>query len=208
VSELLALRESERPGPAPTRATGLFHTAFVYPTRGQLGSALLRVASERAAFSGASDHLVSEALYLDDPDALGIELYRDRPRETWPAPEPGERVRMDTLPLDLRALASEAEGDTSGVRIGHVHLKVADVEEAERFWTDEVGLELMAGWAGQAAFLAADGYHHHIGVNAWHSRGADPEPPEGPGLDAVVIGGTGRDEQLRTPDGLRVVLEP
>jgi catechol 2,3-dioxygenase len=208
VSDLLALRESERPGPAPTRATGLFHTAFVYPTRGQLGSALLRVASERAAFSGASDHLVSEALYLDDPDALGIELYRDRPRETWPAPQPGEKVRMDTLPLDLRALATEAEGDSSGVRIGHVHLKVADVEEAARFWIDEVGLELMAGWAGQAAFLAADGYHHHIGVNAWHSRGADPEPAEGPGLDAVVIGGTGRDEELRTPDGLRVVLEP
>ena len=186
----------------------MFHTAFVYPTRGQLGSALLRVASERAAFSGASDHLVSEALYLDDPDALGIELYRDRPRETWPAPEPGERVRMDTLPLDLRALAAEAEGGSSGVRIGHVHLKVADVEEAVRFWTDDIGLELMAGWAGQAAFLAADGYHHHIGVNAWHSRGADPEPLEGPGLDAVVIGGTGRAEELRTPDGLLVVLEP
>jgi catechol 2,3-dioxygenase len=180
----------------------------VYPSRGQLGAALLRVASERAPFSGASDHLVSEALYLDDPDALGIELYRDRPRETWPAPEPGEKVRMDTLPLDLQALAAEAEGDGSGVRIGHVHLKVADVEDAVRFWTQEVGLELMAGWAGQAAFLAADGYHHHVGVNAWQSRGADPEPPEGPGLDAVVIGGTGRDEELRTPDGLRVVLEP
>jgi catechol 2,3-dioxygenase len=207
-SELLTLRASEHRGPAPRRATGLFHTAFVYPTRGQLGAALLRVASERAAFSGASDHLVSEALYLDDPDALGIELYRDRPRETWPAPEPGEKVRMDTLPLDLQALAAEAEGDSSGVRIGHVHLKVADVDEAVRFWTQEVGLELMAGWAGQAAFLAADGYHHHIGVNAWHSRGADPEPPEGPGLDAVVIGGTGRGEELRTSDGLRVVLEP
>jgi catechol 2,3-dioxygenase len=207
-SELLTLRASEHPGPAPRRATGLFHTAFVYPTRGQLGAALLRVASERAAFSGASDHLVSEALYLDDPDALGIELYRDRPRETWPAPEPGEKVRMDTLPLDLQALAAEAEGATSGVRIGHVHLKVADVDEAVRFWTQEVGLELMAGWAGQAAFLAADGYHHHIGVNAWQSRGAEPEPLEGPGLDAVVIGGTARDEELRTPDGVRVVLEP
>jgi catechol 2,3-dioxygenase len=208
VADLLTLRASEGPGPAPRRATGLYHTAFVYPTRGQLGAALLRVANERAAFAGASDHLVSEALYLDDPDTLGIELYRDRPRDTWPAPEPGEKVRMDTLPLDLNALAAEAEGDTSGVRVGHVHLKVADVEEAVRFWTQEVGLELMAGWAGQAAFLAADGYHHHIGVNAWQSRGADPEPPEGPGLDGVVIGATGRDEELRTPDGLRVVLEP
>ena len=227
-SGLLGLRASARPGPAPRRATGLFHTAFLYPTRGQLGAALLRVANERAAFTGASDHLVSEALYLDDPDALGIELYRDRPRETWPAPEPGEKVRMDTLPLDLQALAAEAAGrrggrpsgepgwraggnaagDSSGLRIGHVHLKVADVEEAVRFWTAEVGLELMAGWAGQAAFLAADGYHHHIGVNAWFSRGAEPEPDDGPGLDAVVLGGTGRSTELRTPDGLRVVLEP
>jgi catechol 2,3-dioxygenase len=208
VRELVALRASAQPGPAHRRATGLFHTAFLYPTRGQLGAALLRVAQERAAFTGASDHLVSEALYLDDPDALGIELYRDRPRDTWPAPEPGEKVRMDTLPLDLQALAAEAEGDASGLRVGHVHLKVADVEDAVRFWTGEVGLELMAGWAGQAAFLAADGYHHHIGVNTWFSRGAAPEPPDGPGLDAVVLGGTGRDEELRTPDGLRVVLEP
>jgi len=208
VRDLLELRQSEAPGPAPQRATGLFHTAFLYPTRGQLGAALLRVASERAAFSGASDHLVSEALYLDDPDGLGIELYRDRPRDTWPAPQAGEKVRMDTLPLDLQALAAEAEGDSAGVRIGHVHLKVADVDEAVRFWTGEVGLELMTGWAGQAAFLAANGYHHHIGVNTWSSRGADPEPAEGPGLDAVVLGGTGRAEELRSPDGLRVVLEP
>jgi catechol 2,3-dioxygenase len=208
VHDLLALRASAEPGPAPQRATGLFHTAFLYPTRGQLGAALLRVASARAAFSGASDHLVSEALYLDDPDALGIELYRDRPREAWPTPDPGDRVKMDTLPLDLRALATEAEGDASGLRIGHVHLKVADVDEAIRFWTQEVGLELMTEWAGQAGFLAADGYHHHIGVNAWFSRGASPEPSSGPGLDGVVLGGTGRSEELRTPDGVRVVLEP
>ncbi len=205
---LLELRASERPGPAPRRATGLFHTAFLYPSRGQLGSALRRVAEHRAAFSGASDHLVSEALYLDDPDALGIELYRDRPRDAWPAPGPGEKVHMDTLPLDLEALAAEAEGGSEGVRIGHVHLKVADVDAATRFWTQEVGLELMVGWAGQAAFLAADGYHHHIGANTWMSRGAAPEPPEGPGLDEIVLGGTGRSDELVTPDGVRVVLAP
>ncbi|HKE78410.1 MAG TPA: hypothetical protein VKB54_03845 [Solirubrobacteraceae bacterium] len=208
VRDLVRLTASDDPGPAPTRASGLFHTAFLYPTRGQLGAALLRVAAERAAFTGASDHLVSEALYLDDPDVLGIELYRDRPRESWPAPEAGERVRMDTLPLDLRALASEAEGDADGVRIGHVHVKVADVEEATRFWTEEVGLELMTGWAGQAAFLAADGYHHHIGVNAWYSRGQPLAPESAPGIEAVVLGGTGRSEELHTPDGVRVVLEP
>jgi len=205
---LLDLRASERPGPAPRRATGLFHTAFLYPSRGQLGSALRRVAEHRAAFSGASDHLVSEALYLDDPDALWIELYRDRPRDAWPAPGPGEKVHMDTLPLDLEALASAAAGGSEGVRIGHVHLKVSDVDAATRFWTEEVGLELMVGWAGQAAFLAADGYHHHIGANTWMSRGAGPEPPEGPGLDEIVRGGTGRSDELVTPDGVRVVLTP
>jgi catechol 2,3-dioxygenase len=206
--DLLTLRAAQRPGPAPQRATGLFHSAFLYPTRGQLGAALLRVAQERATFTGASDHLVSEALYLDDPDSLGIELYRDRPREAWPEPDGGQRVKMDTLPLDLQALAAEAEGDAEGVRLGHVHLKVADVDAAVEFWTREVGLELMAGWAGQAAFLAADGYHHHIGVNTWYSRGAQPEPPDGPGLDAVVLGGTSRREELQTPDGVRVLLEP
>ena len=206
VAGLLDLRASERPGPAPRRATGLFHTAFLYPSRGQLGAALRRLAEHRAAFSVASDHLVSEALYLDDPDALGIELYRDRPRETWPPPGPGEKVHMDTLPLDLEALGAEAEGGSEGVRIGHVHLKVADVDAATRFWTEEVGLELMVGWAGQAAFLAADGYHHHIGANTWMSRGASPEPPEGPGLDEIVLGSTGRSDTLVTPDGVRVVL--
>jgi catechol 2,3-dioxygenase len=208
VRDLLALRASAEPGPSPQRAAGLFHTAFLYPTRGQLGAALLRVASEQAAFSGASDHLVSEALYLDDPDALGIELYRDRPREAWPPPDPGERVKMDTLPLDLRALADEAEGDASGLRIGHVHLKVGDVDDAVRFWTQEVGLEVMTQWPGQAAFLAVGGYHHHIGVNSWYSRGAALEPESGPGLDGVVLAGTGRAEELRTPDGVRIVLEP
>ncbi len=205
---LLDLRRSERPGPAPRRATGLFHTAFLYPSRGQLGAALRRLAEHRAAFTGASDHLVSEALYLDDPDGLGIELYRDRPRDAWPPPGPGERVHMDTLPLDLDALAAEAEGGSEGVRIGHVHLKVSDVDASVRFWTGAVGLELMAGWAGQAAFLAADGYHHHVGVNAWMSRGAGPEPADGPGLDEVVLGATGRREELATPDGVRIVLTP
>ena len=129
-------------------------------------------------------------------------------------PVADELGRIDEVGVDVEdaeaenRLVAEAEGDATGVGIGHVHLKVADVEAATAFWTQQVGLELMTGWAGQAAFLAADGYHHHIGVNAWYSRGADLEPPEGPGLDAVVLGGTGRSEELRTPDGVRVVLEP
>src|SRR2546421_5320327 len=108
---LLELRRAERPGPAPRRATGLFHTAFRYPTREQLAATLRGLLRERAPLTGASDHLVSEALYLDDPDGLGIELYRDRPREQWPTPAPGAKVAMDTIPLELETLVAEPEPD-------------------------------------------------------------------------------------------------
>jgi catechol 2,3-dioxygenase len=187
---LLELRRAERPGPAPRRATGLFHTAFRYPTRGQLGATLRGLVRQRAPLTGASDHLVSEALYLDDPDGLGIELYRDRPREEWPAPSPGFRVAMDTLPLDLESVLAEPEPDgdpAASVDVGHVHLKVATVDDAVRWWTDALGLDLMAQLGPQAAFLSTEGYHHDIGANTWMSAGAEPEPREGPGLDEIVL---------------------
>jgi catechol 2,3-dioxygenase len=230
---LLELRLAERPGPAPRRATGLFHTAFRYPRRAQLASTLRELAQARTPLSGASDHLVSEALYLDDPDGLGIELYRDRPREEWPPPEPGERVRMDTLPLDLESLAAEPGPDTeraADADVGHVHLKVADIAAAEAFWTGAIGLEVMARYGGEASFLASDGYHHHVGVNTWLSAGAPPEPADRPGVDSVVLA-IGDDPGLsaaaaerlesagapvdrrdgalatRTPDGVEVLLE-
>src|SRR2546421_8015926 len=187
---LLELRRAELPGPAPRRATGLFHTAFRYPTREQLGAILRGLVRQRAPLTGASDHLVSEALYLDDPDGLGIELYRDRPREQWPAPSPGARVAMDTLPLDLENLLADPEPDAdaaAGLDVGHVHLKVADVDDAVRWWTEALGLDVMVQLGPQAAFLSSEGYHHDIGANTWMSAGAGPEPPEGPGLDEVVL---------------------
>jgi catechol 2,3-dioxygenase len=209
----LELRRAERPGPAPRRAAGLFHTALRYPSRPQLAAALRRIAAEHQPLSGASDHLVSEALYLDDPDGLGIELYRDRPREQWPPPGDGERVRMDTLPLDLDDLLASGDGElpdaAARVDVGHVHLKVADVESAVAFWTGEAGLELMTRFGDDAAFLAADGYHHHIGVNTWLSRGAPLEPPAGPGIDEIILTSDGAAEaDLRTPDGLGVHMRP
>jgi catechol 2,3-dioxygenase len=227
----LELRRASRPGTAPRRAAGLFHTAFLYPGRPGLGAALRRLAEARQPITGASDHLVSEALYLDDPDALGIELYRDRPRAEWPAPGPGERVRMATLPLDLEPILAAADpaGGADGIAIGHAHLKVADVERSVGFWTEAIGLELMTRFGADAAFLADGGYHHHIGVNAWLSRGAGLEPAEGPGLDRVVIGVDDQEElervagrleaadapasgsdgriEARTPDGVAVAIE-
>jgi catechol 2,3-dioxygenase len=187
---LLELRRAERPGPAPRRATGLFHTAFRYPTREQLGATLRGLVRQRAPLTGASDHLVSEALYLDDPDGLGIELYRDRPREEWPAPQPGFKVAMDTLPLDLESVLAEPEPDgdpATGMDVGHVHLKVATVDDTVPWWTNALGLDLMVQLGPQAAFLSTEGYHHDIGANTWMSAGAEPEPREGPGLDEIVL---------------------
>ena len=204
----LELRRAERAGPAPRRAAGLFHTAFRYPRRAGLSAALRRLAEDQVPLSGASDHLVSEALYLDDPDGLGIELYRDRPRNKWPEPQLGQRVAMATLPLDIDSLLAEEPGDSAGVDVGHVHLKVAHVTEAVRFWTGDIGMEVMATYGADAAFIADEGYHHHVGVNTWMSSGAELEPADGAGLDAVVIGGAAQPAELRTPDGVPVLLEP
>lgn len=207
---LLELRQAEVPGAAPRHAAGLFHTAFRYPTRAALGAALRRIVEGRESFTGASDHAVSEALYLDDPDGLGVELYRDRPRDEWPPPPPGSKVFMTTEPLDADGVVAAAEGDLPeaafGVDVGHVHLKVADVEQAVGFWTKEVGMELMARYGADAAFIADGGYHHHVGANRWYSRGAPLEPQEGPGLDRVVVAGGPR-RGLETPDGVPVVFE-
>jgi catechol 2,3-dioxygenase len=205
---LLALRRAERPGRPPRRATGLFHTAFRYPDRSALADALARAEAAGIPLSGVADHGVSEALYLDDPDGLGIELYRDRPRAEWPQPDPGERVRMFTAPLDLAGLASAAgAAQPAPVEIGHVHLKVADPEAAAGFWTERIGMELMTRFGPDAVFLAYDGYHHHVGANAWFSRGAGPEPEEGPGLERIVISGDGEAGPATTPDGVEVLVE-
>lgn len=208
---LLVLERAERPGRVVEPTTGLFHTAFRYADRSALGAALGRVDELRAAFTGASDHGVSEALYLDDPDGLGIELYWDRPRTAWPKPAPSERVAMFTERLDLGSLlAARSESDgvpDAELDIGHVHLKVADIGAAEAFWTGQAGLELMARFGDQASFLALDDYHHHIGANSWHSRGAGPSPADRVGLEAVAIAVAGSAETLQSPDGLRVELE-
>jgi catechol 2,3-dioxygenase len=208
---LLELRTAERPGAAPRAAAGLFHTAFRYPARAQLGAALRRIVSGRESFTGASDHAVSEALYLDDPDGIGVEIYCDRPRDEWPPPRPGDKVFMTTEPLDADGVLATAEGDlpdaAAGTDVGHVHFKVADVEQAIAFWTEEVGMDLMARYGADAAFIADAGYHHHVGANSWYSRGAELEPPDGPGLDGVVVAG-GPERTLTTPDGVEIVFEP
>jgi catechol 2,3-dioxygenase len=133
---------------------------------------------ERIPLSGASDHFVSEAIYLRDPDDHGIEVYRDRPREHWES----QVHRLTTLPLDVDDLLAEVDADESfagladGTTMGHVHLSVADIAKTVGFYREVLGFDLMVALAGQAAFLSAGGYHHHVGANVWESLGAPPAP--------------------------------
>lgn len=219
--------------PADPGATGLFHTAIRFPTRPSLGDALARLAEARLAIS-AGDHLVSEALYTDDPDGNGVELYWDRPEEEWPAPRPGMLVPMATLPVDLDDLLAErtdrrAVGGSAppGTDVGHVHLQVSDVETTTGFYTEVLGLDLTADLGGQAGFFSSNGYHHNIGANSWRSRGSKPASRESAGLERVVFavseprelealrarlhgmelevpGGTAAGLQVHDPDGIEL----
>jgi catechol 2,3-dioxygenase len=178
--------------PAPSFSTGLFHLAILVPDRAELARSLQRVAGAGWRLTGASDHLVSEALYLQDPEGNGIEIYRDRPREEWR--RDGDELAMATLPLDLESILGEldpserqANGMPGGTTMGHVHLQVADIPAAERFYNRALGLDVMVRSYPGALFLAAGGYHHHLGLNTWQSEGAPP-PPEGSlGLDRYEL---------------------
>lgn len=175
--------------PAPPRSTGLYHVAWLHPSRAALADTVRRVAGARWRFDGAADHGVSEALYLSDPDGLGIEIYVDRPREQWQRPGNGHGVEMFTLPLDVDDLLAQAGGEPSaavapGTHVGHVHLKVADVPRASAFYRDALGFDEQAQLPS-AAFVSAGGYHHHLGLNSWESRGGEPAPDSAPGLRRV-----------------------
>ncbi len=172
---LLTLTTAGNAAVAPRNAPGLFHTAFLVPDRTELGRWLAHVAHNNVPLQGASDHLVSEAIYLGDPEGNGIEVYRDRPREEWNYIEDG-MVKMATLPLDLQALYDTApkdkwDGMADGTAIGHIHLQVSDIPQANAFFRDVLGLDLMATYPG-ASFFASGKYHHHVGANIWNSRGA------------------------------------
>jgi catechol 2,3-dioxygenase len=174
------------------RATGLYHLAILFPTRLDLAHALARLAQARWSLDGVADHLVSEALYLSDPDGNGIELYRDRPRNEWSYAE--GQLQMATLPLDLRSLADEldaADGPQltapAGTAIGHVHLQVADIPDAESFYHGVLGFDVTTRVYPGALFVSAGGYHHHLGLNTWHSAGSGPARPGSVGLRSYEV---------------------
>ena len=185
---LLELAGDASLSPLDPRQAGLFHTAFLMPTRSDLARWVAHVAEARVPLQGASDHIVSEALYLADPEGNGIEVYADRPVSAWHG-ENGE-IRMSTDPLNLQDLLQSAEGtEWSGFpegSIGHVHLQVGDTGEADGFYHDVLGLDIAARYPG-ASFYGSGGYHHQLAGNIWNSRRAGKRPEGIAGLDAVEI---------------------
>lgn len=168
---------------ASTNAAGLYHTAFLFPNKSELASAVYSVAKHFPnSFTGSSDHFVSNALYFDDPEGNGVELYWDLPRSEWRWQ--GDRVMMGTEWLDPNFFLTEnlTEDGANTVAdtpasIGHVHLKVGDLQTARDFYVGTLGFEVTAEYGSQALFVAAGGYHHHLGMNTWHSRGAGERSP-------------------------------
>ncbi|HZD87121.1 MAG TPA: VOC family protein [Gaiellaceae bacterium] len=194
------LRFVEEQGATPADGfTGLYHVALLVPDRPALARFLAHVAREGIPLEGLSDHEVSEAIYLRDPDRHGIEIYADRPRKQWDG-----RVLelMTTKPLDAESLLGEQGGEafdglSEGTTVGHVHFRVRDVDEAVGFYRDVLGMGLMAQLGRAAAFLSAGGYHHHVGVNSWETRGASPAPGGTATLRHATIALTGGAERDR-----------
>jgi catechol 2,3-dioxygenase len=188
---LVILRQVDAHPPAPY-APGLYHLALRVPSRAALGHWLRHYVELNGPYwQGASDHGVSDALYLADPEGNGIEITCDSPRDTWRYHPDGELV-MGVDPLDLDALLTEApqspwQGIDPATDMGHVHLKVSDIDQARAFYVDLFGFELQAAFQDSALFVSAGGYHHHVGLNTWHSRGRPPAAAAAPGLAEFMI---------------------
>jgi catechol 2,3-dioxygenase len=188
---LLILEESAQFHSLMSRnVSGLYHFAILVPDRKSLGLSLRNLAKHNIPI-GQGDHLVSEALYLSDPDGNGIEIYADRPRETWQRDEQGEYI-MTTDPVDIDGLLTVSadahwQGLPPATVIGHVHFHVGDLRIAKQFYTDTLGFDVVAHYGGEALFISAGGYHHHIGLNTWAGKGAPAAPKNAVGLRYFTI---------------------
>ncbi|RCX23627.1 catechol 2,3-dioxygenase [Fontibacillus phaseoli] len=190
-SPLLILEEDPQYRRLPERSvSGLYHFAILVPDRLTLGLALRNMAHHKIPL-GQGDHLVSEALYLNDPDGNGIEVYADRPRDTWKRDDQGE-IMMTTDPVDIDGLLAISEGAEwnglpSGTKIGHVHFHVGNLQTAKDFYVDILGFDIVAHYGNAAMFISAGGYHHHIGLNLWAGAGAPAAPEDAVGLRYFTI---------------------
>lgn len=203
VNPLVVLEENAAYQKQNRRTSGLYHFAILLPDRSALGLALRNLIRYQIPV-GQGDHLVSEALYLDDPDGNGIEIYADRPRDTWRRDEEGAIV-MTTDPVDIDGLLSISEGLTwqglpPGTKIGHIHLHVGDLEAAEHFYCRVLGFDKITNYGDSALFVSAGGYHHHIGLNTWAGKGAPPAPEDAAGLRYYSI-------TVPTKEGLQEVIQ-
>jgi len=185
------------------RRSGLYHFAILTPSRQALGKSLRNLIDTGTELQGGADHLVSEALYLADPDGNGIEIYCDQPSSEW-QDEKGQ-LKMATDPLDYQGIleaANGANGNWGGLRaetrLGHMHLHIANLDDATEFYEQVLGFDFLLSYMGSASFLSAGGYHHHIGLNTWNGVGAAPPPPDAAGLRyfSVNLVGTGEREKL------------
>ena len=213
--ELLEIEESPALRQDDPKSAGLYHTAFLLPARADLARWTRHAIDSRLRVDGASDHLVSEAIYLTDPEGNGVEIYVDRPRESWRFD--GSSVRMGTEALDVDDLLGEPDAGNSewsgapqNTVIGHVHLRVGDAAAAEQWWNEAQGLDTMLNYGGQAVFLSSGGYHHHIGANSWQSRGAGPRAADRTGLGFVELVSKDADTQnvSRDPWGNEIRVLP
>jgi len=173
----------------PSRFTGLYHFALLLPTRRDLGNVLQHFAKHNVRI-GAGDHHVSEALYLNDPDGNGIEIYADRPSEYWKW-NSDEHVYMTTEHVDIQGVMAEGDGSWSGLPsgtvMGHIHLAVSHLSKAEQFYTKVLPYEIVTRYGNQALFISTGKYHHHIGMNTWHTAGADPSAQDVTGLKSYTV---------------------
>jgi catechol 2,3-dioxygenase len=194
-TETLTLREVSglKHRPRHPKTAGLYHVAWLVPSRPDLGRALDGLARARYQLTGASDHAVSESLYLDDPDGNGVEVYADKPRDTWKWQN--GRVHMTVDPLDLQSLINDAKGLETlpavlapGTHIGHVHFVVPNLDAAKNHYVNDVGLDITVEWP-MLVGLSHGGYHHHVNLNNWAGDGAPPDDPGTAGLDTVTMGG-------------------
>lgn len=207
---LLTLVEDRAAPPAPADAAGLFHGALLLPGRAALGNWLRRTADAGVEFDGFSDHGVSEAIYLTDPDGNGLEFYADRPAATWPRRD-GE-LAMTTLPLNLPELLAEGAkappgAPLAGARWGHLHLRVTDLDRSDAFYQQALGMSVTQRSYPGARFLAADGYHHHLGLNTW-GRPRQPRPAAALGLAEATFArdGLATESRVLDPDGIALKL--
>jgi len=208
---LLELREDKAARRASAREAGLFHTAFLLPSRAGLGAWLRRALEQNLRLQGASDHLVSEAIYLADPEGNGIEIYRDRPRGEWTVVN--GMVEMATEPLDAEGLLAAADPKPwnsmpDGTIVGHVHLQAGALAPAEEFYAGSLGFPVTCRFPG-VVFYGDGGYHHHLATNIWNSRNAGMRTYPATGLASVeIINPQGTNQTTTDPWGTEIIITP